>query len=116
MQAHQSSMEVQCAACNVLRTLTFRNDGNNRMAGAAGAVEAVVSAMLLHQSSAAVQLAACHALHNLTAGNDCNAAKARSAGAIDAVTSALRARAAGDTEFADIAGCVLAALLSVQMF
>jgi len=62
---------------------------NQRRAGKAGAVEAVVAAVRAHKKSEAEQLNACQALQELAANDTENQDRAGKAGAIEAVVMAM---------------------------
>jgi hypothetical protein len=91
MRAHAESAGVQEEACVALRTLTSTDDENKTRAGAAGAAEAVASAMRAHAESAGVQEKACLALYFLVTSNQENKTRAGKAGAKTAAEAALKA-------------------------
>ena len=74
-----------------LRHMTGSSTEIHTLAGAAGAVEAAVAAMLAHPLSDGVQRAACAALYRMTCGNAGNQTRAGNADAVEAVVAAMLA-------------------------
>eukprot|EP00961_Rhodomonas_salina_P095293 1282150-Rhodomonas_salina.1 len=83
MKQHVKSAGVQEQGCGALRNLAV-NDENKVKIGAAGGIEAVITAMQQHADSEGVQEWGCAALSNL-AFNDENKVKIGAAGGIEAV-------------------------------
>ena len=87
MRNHKSTRSVQEVACHIV-TVMCRDAANRTLAGAAGAVEAVVTALETHGADLNVAGHACSALRSLAWSHPDNRERAGVAGACEAVLKA----------------------------
>ena len=85
MAAYRNTPRVQEQGCWAIRNITGNNVAQQKLAGDAGACEAVVAAMQAHPLGVACQKNACEALQSLTWRHAANQQRAIAAGACEAV-------------------------------
>ena len=85
MQTHPANVNVQSAACQVLKLLSIIDQVK---AGEVGGIEAVIAAMRTHPASEEVQSAACDAFWTI-ANDESNKVNAGAVGAVEAVVTAM---------------------------
>jgi hypothetical protein len=91
MRFHHSAANVQECCCRALSDLFFDGSYDKQTsAGAAGAAEALVCALLAFPADMCIQEHGCAALHHLVTDHEANAVKAGACGAAEAVTALLR--------------------------
>jgi hypothetical protein len=91
MRRHGSDADLLARGCQAL-FFVIRGSSHDKqtLAGAAGAVEALVCALLAFPADMRIQDYGCAALRYLVADHQLNAAKAGACGAVEAVTALLR--------------------------
>jgi hypothetical protein len=91
MRQHGSNMDVQDYSCRAMFDV-LRDSSHDKLAsaGAAGAVEVLVCALLTFPADMCIQEYGCAALHTLVAEHEGNVVKAGTCGAVEAVTALLR--------------------------
>ena len=99
MKNHKSTCIVQEIACHIVAGMCF-DPANRPLAGAAGAVEAVLTALETHGADLDVATQACLALQNLVCDHPANQERAGAAGACEAVLKASKTHGA-DRLFAE---------------